>query len=387
MTDPSSDHLTGPSTGPSTNPVPGDSTDAMQSPMDSPIFLIGAMRSGTTLVRLVLDSHDNIAIPQETGFMRLVQAQKFTPFWKWGDVWHEHLGLSETDLDAELRDFYGGLFARHARAAGKSRWGEKTPWHVWHVEQMSRMWPQSMFVGVVRHPGGTVGSLTTSWKSFTVPKAVRLWQRTNLEVVRQATLLGDRLVLLRYEDLVLNPESTLRELLDCLGEPWSPRVLTHHEVQQQQGGPSRVEGRTRTDDPIDESRVTKWAASMSPADLRRVRRGTETLARFLGYSFDDVSTLEPLAPAGSGRAHIAIGTELWQRAERWPEPLGLDRPPPAPLADRRYNPRRVTLQRVRAVRSDSRRSGARQAGRQPRDLRARARNRLRPVIVRVKRHR
>jgi hypothetical protein len=371
-----------PATSPSTGPAPAHPPDAMQ----NPIFLVGAMRSGTTLVRLVLDSHENIAIPQETGFMRLVQAQKFTPFWKWGDDWHEHLGLSERDLDDELRDFYGRLFARHARTQGKSRWGEKTPWHVWHVEQMARMWPHAVFVGVVRHPGGTVGSLTTSWKSFTVPRAIRLWQRTNLELVRQATLLGDRFVLLRYEDVLQSPEGTLRELLDWLGEPWSARVLAHHEVQQERGGPSQVEGRTRSDRPIDVSRLTTWATAMSPADLRRVRRGTETLARFLGYSFDDVAALEPLVRSGEARTHVVTGTEVGVRAEHWAEPLGLDSPPVAPLADRRYDPGQLTLQRARPRVPAKARSVGGQATRRPRDLRKRTRRRVRPVIVRAKKH-
>jgi hypothetical protein len=380
LTNPSNSHETNPSTRLSAHLVPGDSPDVMH----NPIFLVGAMRSGTTLVRLVLDSHENIAIPRETGFMRLVQAQKFTPFWKWGDDWHEHLGLSESDLDTELRDFYGRLFARHARAEGKSRWGDKTPWHVWHIGQMAHMWPHAVFVGVVRHPGGTVGSLTTSWKSFTVPRAIRLWQRTNLELVRQAALLGDRLTLLRYEDVLQSPEATLRELLDWLGEPWSPQVLAHHEVQQRRGGPSQVEGRTRTDQPMDVSRTTKWATAMPPADLRRVRRGTETLARFLGYSFDDVSALEPLVPAGSTRSHLVTGTEVGARAEHWPEPLGLDHPPAAPLTERRYNPSKVTLQRARSNGSATARSADGRTARQPLDLRRRVRRRLRPVIVRTK---
>ena len=59
-----------------------------------PIFIIGAMGSGSTLLRLILDSHDNIAIPQETGFMRAYNAHQFVPF-KWsGRNWARRMGWS-----------------------------------------------------------------------------------------------------------------------------------------------------------------------------------------------------------------------------------------------------------------------------------------------------
>ncbi len=47
---------------------------------DGPIFIIGAMGTGSTLLRLMLDSHDDIAIPQETGFMRAYNAHQYIPF-------------------------------------------------------------------------------------------------------------------------------------------------------------------------------------------------------------------------------------------------------------------------------------------------------------------
>ena len=125
---------------------------------DRPIFIIGAMGSGTTLLRLVLDSHPNIAIPQETGFMRGYDAIRYTPF-KWsGHNWTGRLGWSEDERDALLAATYGRLFSRHAEQQGKAHWGEKTPLHIWHVDDMARLWPQAQFVGVVRHPGASVAS-------------------------------------------------------------------------------------------------------------------------------------------------------------------------------------------------------------------------------------
>jgi len=99
------------------------------------------MGSGTTLLRLVLDSHEHIAIPPETGFMRGYGALRFTPF-KWsGRDWTGRLGWSEQEFDALAREFYDRLFSRYAEQHGKRRWGEKTPLHTWHVDDMARLFP------------------------------------------------------------------------------------------------------------------------------------------------------------------------------------------------------------------------------------------------------
>lgn len=326
-----------------------------------PIFVVGAVRSGTTLMRLVLDSHENIAIPQETGIMRTVQALRFTPFWKSGERWYRHLGVTDEEFEEELRTFYGRLFSRFADASGKRRWGEKTPWHVWHMETIARVWPEAVFVGVARHPGGNVGSLRSSWH-MGLRYAIRVWRDTNIEMVRQGVALGSRFVLCRYEDLVLRPDPTMRGLLTWLGEPWSPDVLRHHEVQPARGAPSIVEGRTRPADAIDASRVTKWRVDMSDEDLAVVRRSTSELAAFFGYSFDDVGTLAPITSGGSDSELLCSGRDLAKRKAD----LGaveLDARPPVPLADRPLDPRRLGLRvreggRTRSLADEAPRSSA-----------------------------
>ena len=61
-------------------------------------MVIGSMGSGTTLLRLMLDSHPNIMIAQETGFLRAAQAQYFIPFWKFGGEWLSRIGMEEPEL-------------------------------------------------------------------------------------------------------------------------------------------------------------------------------------------------------------------------------------------------------------------------------------------------
>src|SRR3954451_4819782 len=129
-------------------------------PVDArgPIFIVSPMGACSTLLRLMLDSHPNIAIPHETVFMRIYVAMRSTPF-KWsGRTWAKRLGWSDKELDEEARQFFDRIFMRYAEEHGKQRWGEKTPQHLWHVSKMKRVFPDAVFIAIVRHPGAAAAS-------------------------------------------------------------------------------------------------------------------------------------------------------------------------------------------------------------------------------------
>ena len=309
-----------------------------------PIFIVGAMGSGTTLMRLVLDSHPNIAIPQETAFMRAVVANKWIPFWRFGGQWYGRLGLSEEEFDARLRDFYGGIFERFAQQQGKRRWGDKTPNHTWQLPEAAQVFPDAVFVAMVRHPGGVLSSLRTRF-GFSWKLGVKHWKRSTLELVHRAGQLGDRFALCRYEDLVLEPEATLRELLTWLGEPWSPRVLEHHVVQQEQGNPTKVEGRTLSTDPIDVARVTKWTESVGDDGRRILRRNTRSLAQFFGYDLKTPSSLAPLLPSTSERQKLMLGGEVQQRQAEFSDAVDWGSRTQPPYVNQKLKPQKFKLVR------------------------------------------
>jgi hypothetical protein len=306
--------------------------------MRGPIFIIGAMGSGTTLLRLMLDSHPNIAIPPETGFMRAYNAHQFIPF-KWsGRNWAKRLGWSRAELDHELSEFYARLFQRYVERHGKQRWGEKTPLHTFHVDDMARLYPDSQFVGMVRHPGGEVASCISRF-NHTLDRATYHYLRYTKEIVRQAAHYPDRFVIVRYEDLVLQPERAMGELLEWLGEPWSDQVLAHHTIQSGRGGRLKVEGGNRVDEPIDVSRIEKWTRTLGDTERRKVQRRLGALGEFFGYSMKEPRRLDPLRSDGSPIVH---GTDIDARIDRFPA-LDLRTPMPVPQAAQVYHPRDLRL--------------------------------------------
>jgi len=259
--------------------------------VDKPILLVGTMRSGTTLLRLILDSHERLALADESGFLRAVAAARTIPDQHDGPGWYRRYGVTDEDMNARLRAFYDGVFADWARGKGAVRWGDKTPFHINHLPVAAEVFPDAQIVGIVRHPGAVVASQLRRGIPFS--DALRHWRNQNGRLLRAAGRqdLRRRLVVLRYEDLVADPEPVLRALLRFLGEPWSPDLLRHHEVQRERGAPRLAEGGTRTGDAIDPARNARWLEELSAAQRRELAEVTAPLRQVFGYRETDAAPL------------------------------------------------------------------------------------------------
>jgi Sulfotransferase family len=305
-----------------------------------PIFIVGSQGSGTTLLRLMLDSHERIAIPHETGFMRAYDAMQFIPF-KWtGRRWARRLGWSQGDLDDKLREFFEDVFMRYAAEHGKTRWGEKTPLHTWHVNAMQRLFPEAVFVATIRHPGATIVSNMRRFHR-TVEEAAYHHVRYNKEIARVAARFPRRMITLRYEDLLLSTERVMRELLDWLSEPWSERVLEHHVIQGARSH-ERIEGFTRADDSRDPSRIARWAETATEEQRAALDRRAGRVGEFFGYSMDDPHAL---APIGRSDSLLFGGFEIRRRMREFPD-LDIATREPVPIYEQWLDPRKFELKRV-----------------------------------------
>jgi Sulfotransferase domain. len=187
-----------------------------------------------------------------------------------------------------------------------ARWGDKTPWRAWHLREISRLFPDAVFLAMVRQPGAVATSVSDRFQlSFIC--GIRHCANTTKEQVQRAAELGDRLLLVRYEDLVTDPETTLREIFAWLEEPWSQRLLEHHRVHSERGTPQRVEGMTRSDQPIDSGRIAAWADTRTDVELAELRRRVGRLGDFYGYDLSDPRALHAIAGRGSLRKRTLTG--------------------------------------------------------------------------------
>ena len=199
-----------------------------------PIFIVGCQRSGTTLLRLILDSHPNISCGPETLFL-VDFVERVTGERHWRHL--AQFGFPKEYWQERVAALVDTVQSDYARRRGKVRWADKTARYAVHLDQIDRLYPTCQVIHIIRDGRDVVASHRDRWGYLSALKAVRKWPW----YVRTARMAGARLAgqgryyEIRYEDLVTDPEPTLRKLLDFLGEPWDDEVLEHdrwpHDVQ------------------------------------------------------------------------------------------------------------------------------------------------------------
>lgn len=272
-----------------------------------PIFILGTQRSGTTLLRLILDSHPNIAVGFETGFMRAVKTIKHVPDYAYGKEWYRRWGIDERDMNERIRQFYGGIFEHYARSQGKPRWGEKTPLNLFQMDEMASIFPDAQFVCIVRHPGAVAASMMR-WR-YSFEDAVDYWRKANKRILTTSQQLDDdRTAIFRFEDLLLEPQNVLSRLMVFLGEPWSDNLLRHHDVHRDRGTATKVEGGTQSDRPLDPSRIDDWRERLDDEQLDFLARRARGLLRHFGYDATTAVPVRPIAPVWEDKKPASGGS-------------------------------------------------------------------------------
>ena len=283
-------------------------------------FVVGVNRSGTTLLRMMLDSHPELAIGAETHFVPdLIAAcaagnpsaadlvATITGVREWPDFGLEAGSLRAAfdrleadgglDAAAALRCFYRLC----AERAGKPRAGEKTPAYGRSMTAIADVLEEARFVHVIRDGRDVALSIrdrSTQERPFA--RIARRWRRRIEDARRQAEELGPRYLEVRYERLVTDPEPVLREICGLIELPWDAAMLDHTdrsaarlaEMQRElpaSGDRERLsaERRMRTHErvlgPPDPSRSGRWRRDMSAAEREQFESVAGTTLAELGY--------------------------------------------------------------------------------------------------------
>lgn len=185
--------------------------------IEAPVFVICTLRSGSTLLRVLLDSHSQIRSPHEL-HLRYVSVH-FDQ--KWSERSMKELGL---DTRAASYLLWDRLLHRELTASGKSIIADKTPNNVFIVDRLREAWPDARFIFLLRHPGAIARS-RQQYKSEGADELVIKYVEA-LEAARQ-THDGHTV---RYEDLTENPERELRRICDFLGVAYEPTMLDYGQV-------------------------------------------------------------------------------------------------------------------------------------------------------------
>lgn len=250
-----------------------------------PIFVIGSPRSGTTLLRLILDSHPTISCGEETHFLRHLEAIV-------GRDWPlvQTYGLGRDWWLARIRALYTDFQAEVLTRSGKARWAEKDPTYTLHLPFIEQLFPDALYVHLLRDGHDVVASFRDRWGYASAARAARTeWAR----YVDAARVLGDRLpaerfLELRYEALVAQPEEQAERLFTFLGATWDPRVLDfdaseHRATERYRWFTAQRRAAGGDDSTIYRSRVGTGGSSLDPVLRTLLRRRNGDLLRSLGY--------------------------------------------------------------------------------------------------------
>jgi hypothetical protein len=218
---------------------------------NTPFFVLGAARSGTTMLRLMLNRHSRLVIPFESQFLRQIFAEipsdrplEAHEADRMADLvigeknfrtWHLDATRVRQELVrlalSPLAVLVDALFRMEIAESGKPRWGDKTPNYYVCWQQLMGLFPGSKLVHIIRDGRDVSGSLEkVGWHGPTGYHRACYWQQRVEMAHAAARELGpERNLIIRYEDLVLETRATLGAVCDFLGETYEPKMLSFFE--------------------------------------------------------------------------------------------------------------------------------------------------------------
>jgi sulfotransferase family protein len=279
-------------------------------------IIMGAPRSGTTLLRFMIDAHPDIAIPPETAFLRLGAqftgagdelrhrfVETITAFPTWPDF-----GIPKETFRQVIQriepfsasDGYRAFYRTYAERFGKPRWGDKTPMSCLHLDTIKVVLPEAHFIHLIRDGRDVALSWRQTWFSPGPSMEVQAdeWARC-VSTARAQGAGCPHYLEVRFEDLIRNPASVLAEICRFVELPYTEQMLDYYV-----GVPARLaELRSRvnpdgtvivshatrlrqqalTMEPPQRSRIQSWKRTMDPEERARFERAAGDLLQELGY--------------------------------------------------------------------------------------------------------
>ncbi len=276
-----------------------------------PVFVVGAGRSGTTPFQLALNQHPDLGVYGETqaffvhrrfgaepGEDRLQRLLKHwrgmiascCPYPDLLDTEEMKRKLAYAPTYANVLDLVIGAIASRE---GKSRWGEKSPAHVFRLPEIRASFPNAQVIHIIRDPRAVVASNIKAFNQgrfsdWNIYRVSRYWLRClKVHAGQQAEQERGRYMLVRYEDFVARPEETLQGVSSFLNMKFTPAMLEAHlvaakYVQKNDAGDMPAH-HALTQKPLDSSRTDAWKQVLSADQSRLVEQIVGKKMQTVGY--------------------------------------------------------------------------------------------------------
>lgn len=270
-----------------------------------PLFIIGVPRSGTKLLRGLLNQHPSIRIPDvETEFLpywarrwnnfgSLGQRENFDRFFRRCLELPFFMQLDERGVEVDCEEWFrscreytpAGVFEaliRQVMAIPKDDvslvWGDKSPSYLRHVPLLVESFPGARIVHIIRDVRDCSLSMNRAWGKD-VLRAAQRWQDDVSRARDDGRTFGDSYREIRYEDLLVAPRSVLQDLCAFIGIAFDDCMLGVSAVTENRGD---TKGRRE----VVASNAGKYRTNMDPAVVQRIERIACTTLKSLGYPCD-----------------------------------------------------------------------------------------------------
>jgi hypothetical protein len=330
---------------------------------ERPVIVGACPRSGTTLLRTMLNSHPEIGVPRETRFVLEAWEKRH----RFGDLrkpenrrgvgrWifrreetnAGRLGLNKTraiqrlvDAPPTLGSLLATAFLLYAERFGKPRWGDKRPTYAARMYVIWDFFPNAQFINMIRDPRACAASMRKlGWYDGDIAPAVELWERSVKVVDRwRRRLAPDQLLDVKYEDLVAEPIAQLAHVTaftGLAGDHEAVARMLHYYEDYETRSPRYHANVSRPPDP---TRVDAWKKVLDPSEVAFIEQALGSLMTRYGYEPAADSATAPrelfrrLADQRRRFAWSHRKTSALARVGRIVElrrPLGVKPLPPAP---------------------------------------------------------
>ena len=275
------------------------------------IILLGTPRSGTTLLRRLLDAHPNIACPAETCIFsacaRFLHSESVSDGLDFGVLTGlSFAGFKPADVHERLRELAFSFKREHARKQGKARWAEKTAIDSFHIDRISELCGDKVqYICLVRHGldvACSIKELSDQGYAYLseiheyvkqYPRPLEAFAHAWVDVNRN--MLGfiernpENTILLRYEDLVSEPARVMKDVHTFLGEEWNEDSLDTalRKIDGAGLGDWKTYGKTK----IDDASVSRWK-TLPPYITSSLARICNPVLETFGYESVEIKEAE-----------------------------------------------------------------------------------------------
>jgi hypothetical protein len=299
-----------------------------------PIFIVSWVRSGSTLLRYLIDTHPAVACPAEIELGPLCERLLATLVLTADPELDEH--RQQADSIAQTRQIVGEVMSRYARRRGRRIWADKSPLNVQHLETLRAVFPRGRFICLYRDGVDVVHSCVEHLPLAPLEEMQPFVDRAGgdaflgavdgwLDAVDRMLAFEQRHAgatwRVTYEALVRDPNEVLRALFAWLGLAWDPDLVERAFVEPHDEGPA--DPKTQYAHRIETSSVGRgrsaWSCDLEPSR----RRALDERLAWLGYQPAPSQSMPGAAEADDPAAAEAVThffrTTLPQRLRAaWP---------------------------------------------------------------------